>query len=301
MFCLRLIYISIGLSGLACAAEPTRLFIFTGQSNCLGTTADRDDPEAQRLPAGVEDAPLFWSNRSTRNGDGPSALIGDSDGTFLPLQVQQGESNAPVSGAPWNYEPSFQKRLLSRLIVDWRAQFGQRAVPFLQVQLPSLNRDWPAYRDMQRQVSEELDHFGLAITIDTGHPSNVHPVDKRPVGERLARLALADVYRSPGLTRGGPIARAASRNGALVSVTFSDRGTGLKARGDSLLRGFEMAGNNRVFHPADASIVGSLVQVKSTAISSPRWIRYAWAPIPDGTLVNRESLPASPFELEIPE
>ena len=108
----------------------------------------------------------------------------------------QGESNATQDGANSPaIDPALNKHTFTTLIESWRRAFGNPELPFYFAQLPGLNRRWPLFREMQLEVAKEVPGTGMAVTIDVGHPTNVHPSDKQPVGERLARLALADVYQ----------------------------------------------------------------------------------------------------------
>gem|GEM_PF-4565623 len=152
----------------------------------------------------------------------------------------QGESYAPVADDEWHYDPAQQQALFQFLMQDWRHGFGQVELPFLFVQLPSLNRDWASYRQLQLAAAQADPHSHMAVTIDTGHPTNVHPKDKKPVGERLARLAFAEVYHQPELVASGPLATRARVDASGVVIEFEYSGTGLKARGDVALNGFEL-------------------------------------------------------------
>ena len=122
----------------------------------------------------------------------------------------QGESNAETPARVHEHG-----RLFPMLIQQWRKQWGQGDFPFLYVQLPALNRpQWPLFRDGQRRTLSKLKNAGMAITIDTGHPSNVHPILKKPIGERLAKWALGTTYQSTShTTYSGPLLNAAKRNG----------------------------------------------------------------------------------------
>lgn len=211
----------------------------------------------------------------------------------------QGESNAETASLVEQHG-----RLFGALVTDWRSQFQREDMPFLFVQLPSLGRPhWPAFRQSQLECKREIAHTGMVVTIDQGHPTNVHPADKKPIGERLANLALAGVYRQAEANRYlCPTPRAARSEGQKVWVSFDDVGGGLASSDGAALRHFEIAGSNKEYLAANASIVGSEVAVWNDAIPSPRFVRYAWAPFPTppANLSNEEGLPASPFELAAP-
>lgn len=203
----------------------------------------------------------------------------------------QGEANATVSRAP------YYCRLMTTLITDWRKAFGQGDFPFLFVQLanyarPGTNDGWPLLREAQLQTLS-LNNTGMAVTIDIGEAQDIHPKNKQDVGLRLALPALALAYGEK-VVYSGPIFRQAGREGESMRLWFDHTGAGLSARG-GVLKGFEVAGADGTFSPAEARIEGATVVVSSPAVRAPLKARYAWADDPQATLVNAEGLPASPF------
>ena len=209
----------------------------------------------------------------------------------------QGESNAEVPARVREHA-----RLFPLLIHDWRTQWKQGDFPFLFVQLPALNRaDWPAFRDSQRRILSQVKNAGMAITIDTGHPSNVHPPDKKPVGERLAGWALWNTYQKRGpFSYSGPLFRSFQISGGAMAVSFEHSRGGLVSSDGKPLRHFEIAGADLAFHPAKATAVGSGIILSSPDVSRPLHARYAWSPYPNPLVnfVNGDGLPASPFTTE---
>ena len=210
----------------------------------------------------------------------------------------QGESNA--SDAPGYAE------LHPALIHDLRARFTPRRdgpLPFYFVQLanflPGGAVDWPALRDAQRRTLD-LPRTGMAVTIDVGNPSDIHPRDKRSVGERLARWALFDTY-GKDVVPSGPLARAAWRTAFSVEVELETFGAGLVIKdGGSVIRTLEACGPDGTFQPVSAYIDGSSLVLNVDALPHPTHVRYAWLDDPVGAnLTNDQGLPASPFELEI--
>ncbi|MDG2390802.1 MAG: sulfatase-like hydrolase/transferase [Planctomycetaceae bacterium] len=213
----------------------------------------------------------------------------------------QGESNAETPDRVREHG-----KLFPLLVKQWRTQWGQGEFPFLYVQLPALNRpEWPLFRDGQRRTLGQLKNVGMAITIDTGHPSNVHPTLKKPVGERLATWAIGNTYRSKShRTYSGPLLDVAEREGGSMVVSFKHVGDGLKSSDNKPLRYFEVCGEDGVFHTARAKITGrNAITVSSPTVSEPHDVRYAWLPYPDPAvnLVNNVGLPASPFTTESTE
>jgi sialate O-acetylesterase len=137
------------------------------------------------------------------------------------------------------------------------------------------------------------------VSIDSGDPDDIHPLDKQAVGRRLA-LAARHVVDGESLVFSGPVYRAAKFDGRSVRVEFDLQGSALAARGGAqVVHGFELAGDDRRFHPARAVIAGDSIVASSDAVAQPRALRYAWSDNPqEADLVNREGLPASPFRTD---
>ena len=210
----------------------------------------------------------------------------------------QGESNAESAGLVAQH-----RYLFELLVTDWRAQFRQSGLPFLFVQLPALGRPhWPAFRQSQLECDLAVEHTGMAVTIDLGHPRDVHPTNKRPVGQRLANLALGEVYgHLDASAYTYPKAVSASLHGGEAYVSFGGVAGKLISRDGAPLRHFEIAGADREFTTASARIEGKALAVWSDSVSSPRFVRYAWVPYPTPpvNLFSAAGLPASPFELSV--
>jgi len=204
----------------------------------------------------------------------------------------QGESNAETPARVLEHG-----RLFPLLIRQWREQWAQGDFPFLYVQLPAINRsEWPAFRNGQRQILDQVENVAMAVTLDIGHPTNVHPPLKKPVGQRLAIWALGTVYQKD-LVYSGPLYRAITVKGDTATISFDHVGSGLKTDDNAPPRHFEIAGDNGEFHSAQARIDGDKVIVRSPFVPQPRSVRYAWLPFPEPpvNLVNSVGLPASPF------
>lgn len=195
---------------------------------------------------------------------------------------------------------------LAAMIEDWRERWGQGSFPFLYVQLAnfggSRDRRWSAWAELQEAQRRTLDHpnTGMAVAIDVGDADDIHPPNKQPVGERLARLALGIVYGGDGLYS-GPLFRDARREGDRVRLFF-DHADGLRTSDGAPLRWFEIAEADPTgagwptYVPADAVIDGDTVVVSAAGIREPVSVRYAFAGNPAGcNLTNASMLPASPF------
>jgi len=220
---------------------------------------------------------------------------------FRPLPIAgvlwyQGESNAE---SEWRVQ---HDAVLSTLITDWRAQWKRPDLPFLFVQLPAMKRPhWPAFRASQQRVQDAFPHTGMAVTIDLGHPTDVHPRGKQPVGERLARLALASVYgESP--CGGGPRFESAERRGDSVMLRLAKGRHELRTSDEAPPTGFEVRDRKGRWISAEARIhEADTVMVISPLGQAVEAVRYAWTPYPEPriNLVGDAGLLVAPFEAEL--
>lgn len=192
-------------------------------------------------------------------------------------------------------------RIFPLLIDDWRRQWGEGDFPFLFTQISiftSPGEDWGEVRDAQRRTLK-LRNTGMAVTLDVGEAENVHPPDKQTVGDRLARIALATVYGQK-TAYASPEFREATVEGDSMRVWFT-HGRGLNARGKPV-GGFEVAGEDGVFVPAQAkieSVAGeATVVVSSPNVPKPRYVRYGWANVVTDFLYNDAGLPLGTFTSE---
>ncbi|MGA2101736.1 MAG: sialate O-acetylesterase [Candidatus Sulfotelmatobacter sp.] len=187
-------------------------------------------------------------------------------------------------------------RLFRAMISDWRKNWDEGDFPFLFVQIANwttaADGNWPEVRDAQRQALA-LRNTGMAVTIDIGDPVDIHPKNKLDVGQRLALAARAIAYGEK-LEWSGPLYRQVTQEDHALRVWF-DHANGLAAKGGALV-GFEIAGADGKYVAADATIDGSSVVVSSAAVTSPISVRYGWAANPTCNLINKEALPASPFQ-----
>lgn len=224
----------------------------------------------------------------------PTVLFNGMIAPVLPYAIRgvlwyQGESiTAPKELFPrWN----------ERLVQDWRKLWG-RELPFYAVQLAALdnNSNSPQVREWQTEILK-LPNTGLAITIDIGDEKDVHPHNKAPLGDRLARIALANTYGRKIEFSGPQVADTTLETGA-VRVDFSHSEGGLVAK-DGELKTFEVAGPDGKYFPATAKIDGTAVVLRSAEVAMPVAVRYAWANYPAGAnLYNTAGLPAAPFRTD---
>ncbi|AKC88403.1 9-O-acetylesterase [Pseudoxanthomonas suwonensis] len=215
----------------------------------------------------------------------------------------QGESNASEHGA-YRY-----RELFRTLIEGWRAKWAAPDMPFLWAQLAAfdsggdrldargivVDSPWATLRESQ-SAALALPATGQAVTIDVGEADDIHPRDKRTVGQRLALAARRVAYGDDRVVHHGPVFREASAQGGELVLRFDAPGGVLAARGGGAPQGFQVAGADRRFHPAQARIVGDRVVLRSDAVARPVVARYAWSDNPaQADLVGQDGLPASPF------
>ena len=196
------------------------------------------------------------------------------------------------------------RSLFPDLIRNWRRDWGQGDFPFLAVQLapylaikeePSESA-WAELREAQLLAMRLLPKVGVVVTVDVGDPNDIHPVWKKPVGERLALAARAIAYGEK-ITWSGPLYRNVRFEGDRAIISFDHVGRGLEAK-DGPLKGFAICGEDRKFVWAEARIVGDTVEVRSRQVPRPVAVRYGWADCPVVNLWNRDGLPASPFRTD---
>ena len=207
----------------------------------------------------------------------------------------QGEANTDRAAA--------YAGLQAAQIKDWRRKWNQGTLPFLFVQLPNFmdvnyspsESEWAQLRQAQLQTLA-IPNTGMAVTIDLGEWNDIHPDNKKDVGERLALVAQKIVY-GEDIVYSGPLYKSALVDSNRMVISFTNTGSGLKANDDEDLRAFAVAGADKKFVWAKAIIKGDKVIVWSDEISHPLYVRYAWADNPeDANLYNKEGLPASPFQ-----
>jgi sialate O-acetylesterase len=158
--------------------------------------------------------------------------------------------------------------------------------------------NWAELREAQLQALS-VPNTAMAVAIDLGEWNDIHPLNKKDVGERLALCAQNLAYGEKNLEYMGPIYQSAKVDGARITVNFTHTGSGLISIDEEPLSRFEIAGADRKFVWASAKIVGNTVEVWSDKILNPEYVRYAWSDNPDGAnLYNKEGLPASPFRTD---
>ncbi len=218
---------------------------------------------------------------------------------------QQGESNVD--------RPEEYRRLLSALIRSWRTAWKRGEFPFIIVQLPthqatttessiesSADDAWARIREAQLQAGQAAPHAAVVVTIDLGDAADVHTLDRQSIGHRLGLAAMRLAYGRDDVVVSGPVYDSMTLNDdGTVTLHFANSDGGLRIRGGAgTLKGFELAGEDRQFHPADAAIKGNTVVVTSEHVKKPVAVRYGWLKNPDCNLENSHGLPAAPFRTD---
>ncbi len=243
----------------------------------------------QPLPFGFENWPTM-----------PGVLYDGMIAPVAPLAITgalwyQGEANV---GRDAQY-----RALLPAMIGDWRKAFGQGDFPFYIVSLAAFQQRkntpgddaWAELREAQDFTAHSVKNSGLALTIDLGDANDIHPKDKKEVGERLALLALAKHYGKQ-VSSSGPRFVAAEKVEGALKLRFDQD---LVVNGDKPEE-FAIAGEDRKWHWAEAKIAGNTVVLSSPEVPKPTAARYAWQANPKSTLFNTAGLPAVPFRTDSP-
>lgn len=243
-------------------------------------------PYEKRKPAKPEGPGSRWL---------PSGMFNAMIAPLTPAAIRgvlwyQGEANGARG-------PEY-RTLFPGLITQWRAAFGQPALPFGFVQLANLDRavdktgqEWAWLREAQTGALA-LPMTGMAVTIDIGNPKNIHPKNKQEVGRRLALWARAQVFHEE-VEYAGPRFAAATPEGAALRVSFT-HAAGLALHGEGP-GAFEVAGEDKKFVPATARVDGDALVVSAEGLAHPVAVRYAWRNGPSAVLFNGAGLPAGPF------
>lgn len=207
----------------------------------------------------------------------------------------QGESN---TGKPKEYGD-----LLTTIINDWRSKWNEKDAPFLIVQLANfmeaksqpVESNWAELRDQQRKVSLTVPQTGLAVIIDAGEWNDIHPLDKKTVGDRLALQALK-MGDKKEIVADGPVYQSMKVEGNKIRLSFKKETDDFAKVSE--LKGFAIKNTDGNWTWAKAKAEGEKIVVWNDSVKNPVAVRYDWADNPDGNLKNKSGLPASPFSTE---
>ncbi|WP_435171462.1 family 43 glycosylhydrolase [Paenibacillus glycanilyticus] len=269
----------------------------------LAQVQQHEEGIRQRLPAELL-PPYPWPMPlGPHSRQRPSGLYYTMVKRVIPYAIKgfifyQGENDIALGG---RYE-----RLLSALIHKWKEDWDDYLLPFLYVQLPFFGKgsaasgeDWPLLREAQQAVARIVPHAHMAVVLDCGEREDIHPKNKKPVGERLALTALNKVYGSPTVCE-GPVLEAVWPDNGGACLRFGHCDSGLEG-GEQGVEGFELAGEDGVFHPASALALadGRTIQACSGKVPDPRVVRYGWRNWMNANLKNGTGLPAAPLRAEL--
>lgn len=234
----------------------------------------------------------------------PSLLYNAMINPLIPYAFQgvlwyQGEENV---GRANQYKEAFPL-----MINDWRTKWGQGDFPFYFVQLSSYNEfngnsrkgsKWAELREAQSQTLQ-IPNTGMSVTTDIGNPNDIHPTNKQEVGKRLSAIALQNIYNKK-IVSSGPAFKSLEIKENQITITFDNIGSGLMTTDKyGYIKGFEIAGADKIFYYAKAYINDNKVIVYNENVSNPVAIHYGWADdAGDCNLYNKEEFPASPFRTD---
>jgi len=231
------------------------------------------------------------------NAHTPSALYNGMIAPLVPYAIRgaiwyQGESNR---GAAYEY-----RTLFPAMIADWRGQW-EREFPFYFVQIAPFTYggdrgETAELREAQLLTSLHVPNTGMVVTMDIGDPRDIHPRNKLDVGQRLALWALARTYGQTGFEHAGPVYESITTEGSTLVLRFG-HAEGLHSRG-GVPKGFEIAGEDRVWHAAGAIIEGDTAILSAYGVERPVAARYGWDDADEPNLFNGAGLPASPFRTD---
>jgi sialate O-acetylesterase len=206
----------------------------------------------------------------------------------------QGESNCT--------KPEQYRTLFPVMINNWRKVWDIGEFPFYYVQIAPFSYkaeavDVAFLREAQL-MALSVPNTGMAVTMDIGEANNIHPRAKKPVGERLARIALARTYGKVNLVDSGPLYKDHQIHGDEITLDFTHVGGGLASKDGEALTHFTIAGDDRKFVPADALIKGDSIVVRSENVKKPVAVRFGWGNADSPNLMNKEGLPSSSFRTD---
>ena len=273
-------------------------------------------PEMLALAVDGETIPLAGEWRSVGFAYDPKPVSGEVN-SWTPTACYNAMLHPlfpmAIKGAIWyqgcsdvGHAPLYDK-VFRAMAADWRAHFTHPdGLPIYLVQLAAfrethptpINSAWADMRWTHMQLGETLEKSGTAVAIDIGHHTDIHPKDKKSVGERLARLALARTYGLADIVEAGPIPQGAALADGKVVVAFKNA-AGLATSDGEAVKGFQLVGADGKAVWATAEIAGETVAVAVPEGLAPAKVRFAWDDFPECNLVNGDALPCGPFELDI--
>jgi sialate O-acetylesterase len=207
----------------------------------------------------------------------------------------QGESD--------DHKPKSYYKLFTNLIGLWREKWEDDELPFIMVQLPMFKyeqdpdyKHWCLIREAQMKAFKTVKNTGIAVISDCGKFNNIHPVDKVPVGERLCLQAEKLAY-GMDVDAFGPIYKSAIYKDSGMELSFEHAENGFEVKGDKIGT-FEIAGEDKLFHPAEAEIRGDKIFIKSAQVAVPKYARFDWFNWTNVVLFGKNGIPVAPFRTD---
>lgn len=229
----------------------------------------------------------------------PTALFNGMVAPLIPYTIKgvvwyQGESNRSEAYA--------YRELFPLMVADWRERWQLGNFPFYYVQIAPFGykSDYPIaaeLRESQLVCLKTIPNSGMVVTMDIGDVNDIHPRDKKTVGQRLSLWALAKTYHREGVHYSGPLYKEMVVEDNEVRIHFDFADDGLKINGDELSY-FTIAGSDSVFQPAKAKIEGNTILVWNENIKKPIAVRFGWSNTAELNLYNSAGLPAAPFRTD---
>ena len=255
-----------------------------------GTAVEAWIPEMPSIPADQVSSSMF--------DHPPSSLFNAMVAPLTPLTIKgaiwyQGESNAA--------HPQVYDLLLETMIAQWRGAWKQPELPFLIVQLPAYAGrggpyDYSWLRDSQSKACANSPNTWMVVTYDTTDGYNLHPIEKSEVGRRAGLMARHEIYQRD-VPHQGPTVSAVEVADDEIVVRFETHGDLATSDGQAPT-GFVLAGEDREFLSADATIGPDSITLSHPSIERPKFVRYAWGAIPEGNLTDATDLPCAPFRTD---
>lgn len=245
------------------------------------------------------------SGASSQQGPGPDHAYkpGFAYAASIPAFAQlpvagilfyQGESNSLEAPRVFEYGS-----LLKLLVRQYRQQWKQPNLPFYWVQLSSIDTSyyksgyWPAFRDLQRKMLDSIPFSGMAVTSDIGDPRDVHPRNKRTVGNRLAVWALHYTYGRENVMPSGPLIKNLRVRKNRLILSFRYASGGFATADGQAIRGFSLDGSSTT------TAISKRKKIVLPFTSKPSYVYYGWEPYSSANLINKAGLPASTFRIKI--
>lgn len=207
----------------------------------------------------------------------------------------------PIKGVLWyqgesNAQNAELYELLFTAFIDcWRENWQDENLPVIYAQLSSISRPgWEYFRNTQRLLAEKISNVAMVITSDVGDSLDVHPKQKTLVGQRMAKTALAMCYNK-NIEYSGPMYKGFEIKGNKIILDF-EYNRGLQSSSGGEVIGFEIAGKNTVYYPAEAVVKNDKIELSTAEVKKPCSARYAWKPFTRANLINAAGFPASTFE-----